>query len=298
MQEIIEEFMHKVDAKGILSPSNGINIYRGCQHNCIYCDSRSLCYGMKHDFEDIEVKQNTPFLLEKALKNKRHKCMIGTGAMSDPYIPIERELKLTRQCLEIINKYGFGATVLTKSADVLRDLDLLTSINRKSKSVVQMTLTTYDEVLCHIIEPNVSSTKDRFEALKIFRDNGIPTVVWLDPFLPFINDTEENIKGLLDYCVKAKVKGIICFDIGLTLRNGNREYFYKQLDKHFPNLKNKYIKTYGNSYEITSKNRDRLMDIITGTCRKNEIMYNTNEVFAYLHKFESKEKQLSLFDMG
>lgn len=298
MQEIIEEFMHKVDAKGILSPSNGINIYRGCQHNCIYCDSRSLCYGMKHDFEDIEVKQNAPFLLEKALKSKRRKCMIGTGAMSDPYIPLERELKLTRQCIEIIDRYGFGATVLTKSSDVLRDLDLLTSINIKSKSVLQMTLTTYDEALCHIIEPNVSSTKERFEALKIFRDNGIPTVVWLDPFLPFINDTEENIKGLLDYCVKAKVKGIICFDIGLTLRNGNREYFYKQLDKHFPNLKNKYIKTYGNSYEITSKNRDRLMDIITGTCRKNEIMYNTNEVFAYLHKFESKEKQLSLFDMG
>ncbi len=290
--------MHKVDARGILSPSNGINIYRGCQHNCIYCDSRSLCYGMKHDFEDIEVKQNAPFLLEKALKSKRRKCMIGTGAMSDPYIPLERELKLTRQCIEIIDRYGFGATVLTKSSDVLRDLDLLTSINIKSKSVLQMTLTTYDEALCHIIEPNVSSTKERFEALKIFRDNGIPTVVWLDPFLPFINDTEENIKGLLDYCVKAKVKGIICFDIGLTLRNGNREYFYKQLDKHFPNLKNKYIKTYGNSYEITSKNRDRLMDIITGTCRKNEIMYNTNEVFAYLHKFESKEKQLSLFDMG
>lgn len=290
--------MHKVDARGILSPSNGINIYRGCQHNCIYCDSRSLCYGMKHDFEDIEVKQNAPFLLEKALKSKRRKCMIGTGAMSDPYIPLERELKLTRQCIEIIDRYGFGATVLTKSSDVLRDLDLLTSINIKSKSVLQMTLTTYDEALCHIIEPNVSSTKERFEALKIFRDNGIPTVVWLDPFLPFINDTEENIKGLLDYCVKAKVKGIICFDIGLTLRNGNREYFYRQLDRHFPNLKNKYIRTYGNSYEITSKNRDKLMDIITGTCRKNEIMYNTNEVFAYLHKFESKEKQLSLFDMG
>lgn len=290
--------MHKVDARGILSPSNGINIYRGCQHNCIYCDSRSLCYGMKHDFEDIEVKQNAPFLLEKALKSKRRKCMIGTGAMSDPYIPLERELKLTRQCIEIIDRYGFGATVLTKSSDVLRDLDLLTSINIKSKSVLQMTLTTYDEALCHIIEPNVSSTKERFEALKIFRDNGIPTVVWLDPFLPFINDTEENIKGLLDYCVKAKVKGIICFDIGLTLRNGNREYFYRQLDRHFPNLKNKYIRTYGNSYEITSKNRDKLMDIITGTCRKNEIMYNTNEVFAYLHKFEAKEKQLSLFDMG
>ncbi len=290
--------MHKVDVKGILSSSNGMNIYRGCQHNCIYCDSRSLCYGMEHDFEDIEVKQNAPILLEKALKSKRKKCMIGTGAMSDPYIPLERELKLTRQCLEIIDRYGFGATVLTKSADVLRDLDLFRSINSKSKAVVQMTLTTYDETMCKIIEPNVSSTKERFEALKIFRDNGIPTVVWLDPFLPFINDTEENIRGLLDYCVKAKVRGIICFDIGLTLRSGNREYFYKQLDRHFPKLKEKYIKTYGNSYEITSRNRDKLMKIITDVCRKNRIMHNVDEVFAYLHKYESKEEQLSLFDMG
>lgn len=290
--------MHKVDAKGILSSSNGMNIYRGCQHNCIYCDSRSLCYGMEHDFEDIEVKQNAPFLLEKALKSKRKKCMIGTGAMSDPYIPLERELKLTRQCLEIVERYGFGATVLTKSSDVLRDLDLFRSINSKSKAVIQMTLTTYDETMCKIIEPNVSSTKERFEALKIFRDNGIPTVMWLDPFLPFINDTEENIRGLLDYCVKAKVKGIICFDIGLTLRSGNREYFYKQLDRHFPKLKEKYIGSYGNSYEITSRNRDKLMKIITDVCRKNGIMYNVNEVFAYLHRFESKEEQLSLFDMG
>lgn len=290
--------MHKVDAKGILSSSNGMNIYRGCQHNCIYCDSRSLCYGMEHDFEDIEVKQNAPFLLEKALKSKRKKCMIGTGAMSDPYIPLERELKLTRQCLEIVERYGFGATVLTKSSDVLRDLDLFRSINSKSNAVIQMTLTTYDETMCKIIEPNVSSTKERFEALKIFRDNGIPTVMWLDPFLPFINDTGENIRGLLDYCVKAKVKGIICFDIGLTLRSGNREYFYKQLDRHFPKLKEKYIGSYGNSYEITSRNRDKLMKIITDVCRKNGIMYNVNEVFAYLHRFESKEEQLSLFDMG
>lgn len=290
--------MHKVDAKGILSSGNGMNIYRGCPHNCIYCDSRSLCYGMEHDFEDIEVKQNAPFLLEKALKSKRKKCMIGTGAMTDPYIPLERELKLTRQCLEIIDRYGFGATVLTKSADVLRDLDLFKSINSKSKAVVQMTLTTYDESLCRIIEPNVSSTKERFESLKTFRDNGIPTVVWLDPFLPFINDIEENIKGLLNYCVKAKVKGIICFDIGLTLRSGNREYFYKQLDRHFPKLKEKYIRTYGNSYQITSKNSSKLMKIITDVCRKNGIMHNINEVFAYLHKFESKEEQLTLFDMG
>lgn len=289
--------MHKVNAKGILSAHNGMNIYRGCQHNCIYCDARSECYAMKHAFEDIEVKENASFLLEKALKSKRKKCMIGTGAMSDPYIPLERELKLTRKCLEIIDRYGFGVTVLTKSTDILRDLDLYKSINRKSKAVVQMTLTTYNEKLCRIIEPNVSTTKERFEALKIFRDCGIPTVVWLDPFLPFINDTDENLNGLIDYCIEAKVKGIICFEIGLTLRNGNREYFYRQLDRHFPNLKEKYIRTYGNSYIITSPNNNRLTKILLDRCRKENIMCDIDEVFAYLHKYESKEEQLSLFSM-
>ncbi len=297
MQRKTELVMHIVNAKGILSSSNNMNIYRGCQHNCIYCDSRSLCYGMEHNFEDIEVKQNAPLLLEKALKSKRKKCMIGTGSMSDPYIPLERKLMLTRRCLEIINNYGFGASVLTKSSDILRDLDLFKSINSKSKAVVQMTLTTCDESLCKVIEPCVSSTRERFEALKVFRDNGIPTVVWLDPFLPFINDTEENIRGLLDYCTEAKVKGIICFGIGLTLRSGSREYFYSRLDRHFKGIKEKYIKTYGNSYEVTSSNNGKLMKIIDETCRKNGIMHNINEVFGYLHKYESKEQQISLFDI-
>lgn len=289
--------MHKVQAKGILSAGNGINIYRGCQHNCIYCDSRSSCYNMNHDFEDIEVKENAAILLENALKSKRKRCMIGTGAMSDPYIPLESKLKLTRKCLEIIDKYEFGVTVHTKSAKVLRDLDLLKSINKKSKAVVQMTLTTYDETLCKIIEPNVSSTNERFETLKIFRDNGIPTVVWLSPFLPFINDTEENINGLMDYCTEAKVKGVICFGIGLTLRQGNREYFYKQIDKNFPGLKNQYIRTYGNSYEIASPNHEKLINIVNSRCKKENIMYNKDEIFSYLHKFEYKQTQMSLFDI-
>lgn len=296
MPKRIDDIMHEVIAEGILSAHNGMNIYRGCQHNCIYCDARSECYGMKHDFEDIEVKINAPILLENALKRKRKRCMIGTGAMSDPYIPLEKELRLTRKCLEIIDRYGFGVTVLTKSDCILRDLDLYKSINSKSKAVVQMTLTTYDENLCKIIEPNVSTTKARFETLKIFRDCNIPTVVWLDPFLPFINDTEENINGLLDYCVEAKVKGIICFGIGLTLRNGNREYFYRQLDKFFPDLKSKYISTYSNSYEVTSHNNNRLMKIIMDRCRKENIICDIKEVFEYLHKFESKEIQLNLFD--
>ena len=225
--------MHFVDAKGILSAKNGMNIYRGCSHGCIYCDSRSKCYQMKHDFEDIQIKQNAPQLLEDALRRKRKKCMIGTGAMCDPYMHCEEKLGLTRQCLEIIDRYGFGLAIQTKSSRILRDLDLLKSINQKSKCVVQMTLTTYDENLCRILEPNVSTTRKRFETLEIMRDNGIPTVVWLSPVLPFINDTEENLRGILKYCFDAGVKCIICFGIGTTMRDGSREYFYSALDRHF-----------------------------------------------------------------
>lgn len=288
--------MHKVKAKGILSAANGMNIYRGCQHGCIYCDARSKCYQMNHRFEDIEVKENAPELLENALKRKRRKCMIGTGAMSDPYIPLEKELKLTRRCLEIINRYGFGVTVQTKSASVMRDIDLFTKINDKSKAVLQMTLTTADESLCRIIEPNVSVTKERFETLKAFHENGIPSVVWFSPFLPFINDTKENIDGLLRYCIDAKVRGIICFGIGLTLRDGDREYFYSRLDKHFPNMKERYIYTYGNSYQLTSNNNNVLMNRISEVCRNHGIMFGVENVFSYLRKFESKTEQLSLFD--
>lgn len=280
--------MHEVNVKGILSAKNGMNIYRGCLHGCIYCDSRSLCYQMKHKFEDIEVKANAVELLENALRRKRNKCMIGTGAMSDPYMPIEEKLGNMRKCLEVIERYGFGVTMITKSTKVLRDLDLLKKINEKSKCVVQMTLTTYDEDLCRIVEPNVETTYERFCALEILRDNGIPTVVWLCPILPFINDTEENIRGILDYCVRAKVKGIINFDMGVTLRDGNREYFYKKLDEHFPGLKEKYIRMYGNSYQLSSPNSRQLNMIYKSECIKNGIMCDVNECFEYLNKYEDK----------
>ena len=288
--------MHEVNVKGILSAKNGMNIYRGCLHGCIYCDSRSLCYQINHKFEDIEVKANAVGLLENTLRRKRNKCMIGTGAMSDPYMPIEEKLGNMRKCLEVIERYGFGVTMITKSTKVLRDLDLLKKINEKSKCVVQMTLTTYDEDLCRIVEPNVETTYERFRALEILRDNGIPTVVWLCPILPFINDTEENIRGILDYCVRAKVKGIINFDMGVTLRDGNREYFYKKLDEHFPGLKEKYIRMYGNSYQLSSPNIRQLNMIYKSECIKNGIMCDVNECFEYLNKYEDKYggEQISL----
>lgn len=289
--------MHFVDAKGILSAQNGMNLYRGCTHGCIYCDSRSRCYQINHNFEDIEVKQNAPELLEKTLRSKRKKCMIGTGAMCDPYMHCEEELQMTRKCLELIDQYGFGLTILTKSDRILRDLDLLKSINEKSKCVVQMTLTTYDEELCKILEPKVCTTKKRFEALKVFKENGIPTIVWLSPLLPFINDTKENMEGILDYCVQAGVSGIMCFGIGMTLREGNREYFYAALDRHFPGIKEKYQRKYGHAYEITSSNHEELMRLFHSVCREHNIKSNVKELFEYLHKFPEGEKyeQLSLF---
>ncbi len=289
--------MHFVDAKGILSAKNGMNLYRGCTHGCIYCDSRSKCYQMDHAFEDIEVKQNAPELLEKALRSKRKKCMIGTGAMCDPYMHCEEELGLTRKCLEIIERYGFGVAIQTKSDRILRDLDLLKRINEKAKCVVQMTLTTYDEELCRILEPEVSTTRERFEALQVFRDNGIPTVVWMSPFLPFINATKENLEGILDYCIRAEVYGIICFGIGLTLREGNREYFYRALDRHFPGLKEVYQRKYGYAYEIASDKNRELMKLFHSICREHGIVSDMESLFEYLHTFPEKEtyEQLSLF---
>ena len=287
--------MHFVNAKGILSARNGMNLYRGCTHGCIYCDSRSKCYGFSHDFEDIEVKQNGPELLEAALRSKRKKCMIGTGAMCDPYMHCEEKLQLTKRCLEIIERYEFGVTVQTKSNRILRDLDLLKRIHKKAKCVVQMTLTTYDEALCKILEPNVCTTKERVEALKIFHENGIPTIVWLSPILPFINDTRENIEGILEACIQAKVYGIICFGMGTTIREGSREYFYGALDKHFPGIKEKYKSTYGYSYEIPSEKNGELMKLFYEKCGENGIVCDREACFQYLYEFPERYEQLTLF---
>lgn len=291
--------MHFVKAKGILSPKNGMNLYRGCSHGCIYCDSRSKCYNMRHDFEDIEIKENAIELLENALKHKRKKCMIGTGSMTDPYIPLEMELQNVRKALSLIYENGFGFTVITKSNRILRDIDLLQKINEKTKCVVQMTLTTADEALCRKIEPGVSATKERFEVLKQMRDAGIPTVVWLSPILPFINDTWENISSILDMCIEAKVYGIICFGMGVTLRDGNREYFYSQLDKYFPGLKGEYIKVYGNQYAVSSPDNKRLMKLFNEKCDEHGIVHNNDLIFEYLQTFEEKQaaKQMSLWDL-
>ena len=274
-----------------------MNLYRGCTHGCIYCDSRSDCYQIKHTFEDIEIKENAIELLETALRRKRNKCMIGTGSMTDPYMPLEEKIGMTRKAIETVYLYGFGFTVITKSPLILRDLELLQAVNKKAKCVVQMTLTTYNDKLCKILEPNVAVTSERFAVLKRLRDAGIPTIVWLTPILPFINDTIENIEGILQYCIEAKVFGIICFGMGLTLRDGSREFFYKNLDASFPGLKETYMQRYGNSYSVMSPYNARLMNLFRTQCKENGIEYNPNTIFSYLTAFEDKQQdgQLELF---
>ena len=287
--------MHYVEAKGILSPRNGMNLYRGCVHGCIYCDSRSSCYHMDHAFEDVAVKRNAIALLEDALKRRRKPCMIAAGSMTDPYIPLEEELGHVRQALELVLRYGFGITLITKSARVLRDLDLLAAINRRTKCVVQMTLTTYDEALCRKLEPHVSTTRERFEALLQLREAGIPTVVWLCPILPFINDTRENLEGILALCLQAGVYGVVCFGMGMTLREGSREYFYAQLDRHFPGMKERYIAAYGSRYLLESPNSRQLTALFHDVCRRGGVVHDNDSVFQYLRTLEERTDQLSLF---
>lgn len=288
--------MHYVKAKGILSSAGGMNFYRGCQHGCVYCDARSRCYQMNHIFEDIEVKENAMELLEGALKSKRKPCMLGTGSMFDPYMPLERSQCMTRQMLELAEKYGFGATVLTKSDLVLRDLDILRRINEKTKAVVQISLTVTDDRLSGILEPNVCPTSRRIEVLHQLREAGIPTVVWLCPILPFLTDTEENVLGILRACRDAGVKGIIQYGMGLTLRDGNREYFYEALDRYFPGLKERYIRIYGNAYELLSPKHEALMALFHNFCEYYGIWHDNQRIFSYLHELETSEgTQLSFF---
>ena len=209
----------------------------------------------------------------------------------------EEELQLTRRCLEIILKCGFGAAVQTKSDRILRDIDLLDEINRSAKCVVQMTLTTYDDDLCKILEPNVCNTRRRIEVLEMMRERGIPTVVWLTPILPFLNDTEENVASILNECARVGVKGVIDFGMGLTLREGDREYYYAALDRHFPGMKERYIARYGNAYELPSPNAKKLKAVFRQICREHGLLSTPDECFRFINELPEKYPQMSMFDL-
>lgn len=294
--------MQLIPAKQILSTwSNGerwfginygMNIYKGCCHGCIYCDSRSECYNVGN-FDVVRGKENALAIIEMELKSKRKKGIVGTGGMSDPYNPFEAEYKLTRGALKLIAKYGFGVGAITKSELVLRDIDLFVKIKEQAPSMVNFTITTYNDNLGKIIESNVTPTSKRFDALKQLSEAGIFTGVLMAPILPFINDTEENIRLITEQAAKCGAKFVIPY-FGVTLRQNQRDYFYDQLHKKFPSIKENYIKTFGNRYDCISPNSRRLWKVLVKECQRFGLLYKMPDIIESLNsKYENR--QLTFF---
>ena len=264
--------------KSIFGNNNNCNPYRGCEHNCIYCDARSLVYNIGGEFTDIIVKQNAVELARKELSKKKKKTLIHTGSMCDPYTISEAKLCLTKQILEVIYEFGFGVGVLTKSDLILRDIELFKKINKRCKAVVCFTITTMDDVICKKIEPNSSLTSARFEALKKFHDQNITTGVWLCPTLPFITNDEENIRKIVRKCGEVGVSYIIVFEFGTTMRDGSREYFYQCLDEVFPGMKERYQKMYGLQYNCKAPNEKALWKVFKEECNRFNIKYEWEDI--------------------
>jgi DNA repair photolyase len=240
-----------------------LNLYRGCQHGCIYCDSRSTCYGIKN-FSDILVKENALELLEKEIRSKRERGTIGFGSMNDPYMPLEKELKLTRQALQIINRHHFPVHLITKSNLVVRDIDILQEISRVY-AAISITITTTDDSLSELIEPGAPVSSERFKALKSLSENGIYCGITLMPVLPFLTDQPENIEKLVHMAQESGARYILAA-MGMTTREGQREYFYRQLDNNFPGLKDRYVKSFGLQYSCNTPNHNKLWQVFTQTC--------------------------------
>lgn len=278
----------------ILGPNHNYNVYRGCTHGCIYCDSRSACYEIPPPFEDIIVKVNAPELARSELSKKRQKIMTHSGSMCDPYMPIEKELGLSRRVLEVIRDTGHGTGFLTKNVLALRDLDLMKEIDRKARAVACFTLTTLDDALARIIEPRASLPSERLLALRTFAEAGIVTGVWMTPLLPFLTANEENIVSLVSACASAGVRYIVCFDVGTTMREGSRDYFYARLDESFPGLKKRYMAEYGLDYICKAPDHERLFSVLTAECDRRGILWKFPEVEALVALPDRKE-QLTLF---
>lgn len=270
-----------------------MNIYKGCSHGCIYCDSRSECYGVDN-FDQVRAKEKALALIERELRAKRKKGVVGTGAMSDPYNPYEKEYKLTRGALELINRFGFGVSIATKSDLIVRDMDLLREIGKHSPVLVKITITTADDLLCSKIEPNAAVSSRRFKAIKTLSQGGIFAGVLLMPVLPFIEDTEDNINRIIDLAYQSGAK-FIYPAFGVTLRQNQRDWYYKKLDELFPALKEKYIKNYGDAYECRCLKAKELWSLFQCKCDDYEILYNMKDIIAgYKDPYQSV--QLSLFE--
>lgn len=270
-----------------------MNIYKGCNHGCIYCDSRSECYRIDN-FDRVRAKDNTIALIEKELKRKRKTGIIGTGSMSDPYNPFEKNYKLTRKALELINAHGFGISVATKSDLIVRDIDILKKIANNSPVIIKITITTADDGLCKMIEPNVAVSSKRFEVIKQLSDNNIFTGILMMPVLPFIEDNKENIKDIIHLAYQNGAK-FIYPAFGMTLRGNQRAWYYKKLDENFPSIKQKYIRKYGDYYECRSENSKLLSEIFSSECRKLGILYQMKDIIKE-YKSKYNNQQLTLFD--
>ena len=277
-----------------------MNIYRGCSHGCIYCDSRSTCYQSgrpEDDFSEIYAKENALFLIEKELQARRKsspKMIVGTGSMSDPYNPREKEFELTRSALFLLNKYKCGVSVITKSALVSRDLDIYAEIQTHSPVNAGITITAADEDVCRKIEPGVSTTSERLNAIKLFAEAGVFAGVHMNPVLPGITDTVENIETLIEKAAENQAKYVLCYGFGMTLRDGNREYYYENLDKHYPGLKEWYMKKYGMKYVCQCGNAKELAAVFQNECRKHRLLYKIEEINKAWKK--QKQEQKSLWD--
>ncbi len=269
-----------------------MNIYRGCSHGCIYCDSRSDCYR-DPDFDTIKVKEDALRIIRDDLRRKAKPGVIATGAMSDPYNPLERETRLTRNALELINAFGFGVAIDTKGTLVTRDIDILSDIKSHSPVLVKMTVTVCDDALAQKTEPNAPSSSERFAALKQLSEAGIFCGVLMMPVLPFINDTEDNIAGILRLARDAGAR-FVYPSFGMTLRQGNREYYYLKLDEHFPHLKQKYIDAYGDRYVCTSRNAKKLWELFVNLCAEYGLLHEMKSI-ARAYKRGYADPQLSFF---
>lgn len=269
-----------------------MNLYRGCSHGCIYCDSRSLCYGIR-DFDHIQPKEGAIALLAKELRSKRKTGMISMGAMSDPYNPLEAKLQLTRQALALMARYRFGASYTTKSALCARDKDVLCDIARYAPVDVRLTVTCADDDLCRRIEPHVSPTSQRLAALRKLADAGIFGGVWLNPVLPFITDSADNIRRIVALSADAGARYVVCF-FGMTLRSGNREYYFDALQRDFPGVRDTYIRTFGNAYECPARQPERLFEVFREACQHHGLLWRFEDINRAL--LVAQPRQLSLFD--
>lgn len=295
--------MQTVPAKTIVTtkPNSGadwfgtkynMNIYRGCNHGCIYCDSRSECYRIEN-FDTVCAKEDALRIIRDDLRRKVQTGVVATGSMSDPYNPHEKESLLTRHALELISSFGFGAAIATKSDLICRDIDVLQEIQQHSPVLCKITLTTTDDALAKKIEPFAPSPSARLEALAKLSEAGIPTCVLLMPVLPFITDSEENIRGLIEKAHQCGVQSIYA-GLGVTMRDIQRNHFYQNLDKHFPGLKEKYIARYGTRYSCTAPNVKKLWSVFANTCNQYDIAFQMKHIIRrYQHGYYNG--QLSLF---